>query len=398
MCNGGRVMKKYWKFIAMSVVIVLTISTYYIQSAIANKNFDYKIEKVSGNEAEIENLILEVSIPTNNYIWRNYSLTKDGLISQYGDSMVINAFSPLPLSLNNQLGEYRSFVRGKNPYSNFLINDNRMIYIGTENYNTKEWNKRAVNIEVEILDKETEKRQKFELTSQLSTIYQMASIKSIYHVDGEIKLIVELHTTNAGSSLYAFTIDEEQQAITKETLLAINDKDSYFRNYNGVSDNNRYFIYNVEKFESNTPAPSVPTDLYVYDFQSENTEKLELPNEVRSKMDYTYTFLNNEKLYVFNRLETGIKGYQYNIESKQWHESVSFPLPISNEIQTIREIENKLYSVHADDVIVGDDIQYVLLIHDLETTDVLFEGKITQSGSQKNLQTHFYDIYQVEDK
>lgn len=157
-------MKKYWKFIAMSVVIVLTISTYYIQSAIANKNFDYKIEKVSGNEAEIENLILEVSIPTNNYIWRNYSLTKDGLISQYGDSMVINAFSPLPLSLNNQLGEYRSFVRGKNPYSNFLINDNQMIYIGTENYNTKEWNKRAVNIEVEILDKETEKRQKLELT------------------------------------------------------------------------------------------------------------------------------------------------------------------------------------------------------------------------------------------
>ena len=378
-------MKKYWKFIVMSVVIVLTISTYYIQSAIANKNVDYKIEKVSGNEAEIENLVIEASISKNNYTWKNYALTKDG-ISEYGDSMVINAFPSISLSLKNQLAEYRSFARGKNPYSHFIIDDHRIIYINAENYTTKEWKNRPVSIEVELFDKRAEKTQKFELTSQLTTIYQWSNIHSIYYAAGEIKLIMDLYTQNAGSSLYAFTIDEEQQVITNEKLLAINDNDSYFRSYNDVTGNDRYYLYNVQKYETNDS--SVTTDIFVYDFQSEKTEKIVLPNEVSSNM--YYTFINNEKLYIFNVLETGIKGYQYDIESKKWLETVSLPLPSSTEIQTIRVIENKLYSIH------DDNNQYVLLIHDLETTDVLFEGKITRNGSQQNLQAHFYDIYQME--
>jgi len=72
-------MKKYWKTISISFFIVVFISSYYIQkTAMASKNDrSYKIETISGNKEEIENLILQTSYQSNDLYHMLY-ISKDG--------------------------------------------------------------------------------------------------------------------------------------------------------------------------------------------------------------------------------------------------------------------------------------------------------------------------------
>src|SRR5699024_10331431 len=59
---GGTNMQKYWKTISMMIVIVLGIGTFYIHKAVTASQYpDFIIETVSGDEAEIDNIVLQGS-------------------------------------------------------------------------------------------------------------------------------------------------------------------------------------------------------------------------------------------------------------------------------------------------------------------------------------------------
>src|SRR5699024_10783695 len=59
---GGVTMQKYWKLITVTIVIVLGIGTFYILKAVTAAQYpDFIIEKVSGDEAEIDDIVLQGS-------------------------------------------------------------------------------------------------------------------------------------------------------------------------------------------------------------------------------------------------------------------------------------------------------------------------------------------------
>lgn len=53
-------MKRYWKIISICLVTLLVIGTFYTQSSFAaNKRVEIEFEKVSGNEDEVKNVMID---------------------------------------------------------------------------------------------------------------------------------------------------------------------------------------------------------------------------------------------------------------------------------------------------------------------------------------------------
>ena len=81
-------MKKYWITILISLVIVTTIGSYYIQIAMASKNdVSFNIETISGNKEEIENLMLQASYQSGD-IHRWLNISKDGSTNRLNQSFI----------------------------------------------------------------------------------------------------------------------------------------------------------------------------------------------------------------------------------------------------------------------------------------------------------------------
>jgi len=108
-------MKKYWKTISICFFILVFISSYYIQkTAMASKNDrSYKIETISGNKEEIENLILQTSYQSNDLYHMLY-ISKDGSTNPNNQSFFGDLIAPNePMILRKYIEEHRNFMRGK---------------------------------------------------------------------------------------------------------------------------------------------------------------------------------------------------------------------------------------------------------------------------------------------
>lgn len=120
-------MKKYWKAILISLIIVTTIGTYYIQQAMA-KGVSFKIETISGNKGEIENLILQASYQSDDII-RGLNISKDGSTNESRSFAGKLIGRNNPLMFQKYIEEHRSFMRGKelNP-GQYFEDEDRLIY------------------------------------------------------------------------------------------------------------------------------------------------------------------------------------------------------------------------------------------------------------------------------
>lgn len=75
-------MKKYWKFAAIIVVIVLSIGTFHVNSNTSAKQYpEFVIQTQSGDVNEIKPLVLEgfyTDTSAMNYVNTNLKITSDG--------------------------------------------------------------------------------------------------------------------------------------------------------------------------------------------------------------------------------------------------------------------------------------------------------------------------------
>src|SRR5699024_10036673 len=110
-------MQKYWKTISMMIVMVLGIGTFYIHKAVTASQYpDCTIETVSGDEAEIDNIVLQGRYKRDTIEEMVY-ITPDGTkyLSEYPYWKQLDMERGLPLFQRLE-SEYRGFMREKTEF------------------------------------------------------------------------------------------------------------------------------------------------------------------------------------------------------------------------------------------------------------------------------------------
>lgn len=376
-------MKKYWISIVISLVIVMTISFYYIQVAIASKSGEgLTIETTSGNNEEIENLILEGSYYINDFFRRELYISKEGTSNQINRSFIDSVFpSYIPLMFQQHVKDHRNFMRGKdlNELTKFHEDEARLIYTSILNDNVLKGDK--LTLQIDILDKNTNDRSSFEVSTSAQASYAWMNIRDVYSDNGIIKILATSYLKYGGEELHLYTVDENKKEL--EHAKVIPGDNAAIRIYNDTVklQNENYYLYMVEPYENQREGAEpnlTPSQMYVYNISKDIVDEWTLPAEFKPYLNMT--IIHGSYIYIPVPSAQGLELNRYNIEKLQWEEPLFFKYTSSSskeEIPFIKFIDNKLYLI--DSISDGN----VLIIGDLVTGELLYEGKITNKNSEK---------------
>src|SRR5690625_1575955 len=109
-------MKKYWILIVISVVMIASIGTFYIQSVFAtNDKPAFVLEKISGDEKEVDSLLIGGSYYGElTYIGEDFEIDLEGTRYLDDSSFFERVEGMYGSSQIKQLQkDYRNFMRGK---------------------------------------------------------------------------------------------------------------------------------------------------------------------------------------------------------------------------------------------------------------------------------------------
>ena len=390
-------MKKYWKTILISLVIVTTISSYYIQVARASKSdISFKIETTSGNEEEIKNLTLQASYSSNNF-HRWLHITKDGSTDVRSQSFIENLVaSYVPLTFQKYIQEHRNFMRGKDRHPGKYFEDEaRLIYATVPGDGWKLIQGDLLTLQIDILDKNTNDSSSFEINTPAQANYDWMNVNDVYVEDGKIKIFTAGSLVNGEAEVHIYTVDENSKELEHDAIIAktepeegVNSSIRIFNDFNKIQNEN-YYLYKIEKYKylmEEDTSESISSQVYLYNNLNNEVGELDIPAKLKSNMDSMV--LHGADVFIPVYSADGLELNRYNIEKKQWEEPLHFNyLGIANDEDEpfLQITDGKLYFVNR----VSDS--HTFFIGDLRTGESLYEGKII-GENRENLDTD-YSLY-----
>lgn len=370
-------MKKYWKTILISLIIVTTIGTYYIQLAMA-KGVSFNIETTSGNKGEIDKLILQASYQSGDII-RGLHISKDGSTNQNRSFIGELIGRNNPLIFQKYIKEHRSFMRGKelNP-GQYFEDEDRLIYTTFQSNGRKEGRGNLFTLQINTLDKHTNDSSSFEINMPDQVRYDWINERDVYVENGKIKILGTSYL-NGDEELHIYTVDENKKELEKDSILAkLTLEERAQANINIFNDNNKvqnenYLLYMVEKYKyrDDDKRETISGKMYLYNYLNNEVKEWTIPDKLKPYMKSI--FLHGTDIFIPVRSANGLELNRYNIEKKQWEEPLNLKYPsIENDKEEpfLQITDGKLYLVDR----VSDG--HLFFIGDLRTGESLYEGKI----------------------
>ncbi|MGE7094461.1 hypothetical protein ACQKII_24120 [Lysinibacillus sp. NPDC048646] len=398
-------MKKYWKTILISLVIVTTIGSYYIQLAMASKNdVSFKIETTSGNKEEIENLILQADYQSGN-THRWLYISKDGSTDRFRRpfrSFIENLIAPdEPSMFQKYIQEHRNFMRGKDLYPSLYFEDEaRLIYTDISDNYGKVIQGNLLTFNIDILDKNTNDSTSFEINTPVQASYNWMNVNDIYVEDGKIKILATGHLINGGVELHIYTLDESNKELQHDAMIAKVESEEgvmpRIRIFNDADNiqNENYYLYMVEKYKNqkeDAEPETIPSQIYLYNNLNNEVEEWTIPAELKPNVESMV--LHGADIFIPVPSANGIEVNRYNIEKKQWEEPVNFNYPSTfndKDVPFLQLTDGKLYLVNR----IADG--HLLFIGDLRTGESLYEGKIIVDNSENRDTDYSLNIQQLD--
>ncbi|GAB3046270.1 hypothetical protein [Virgibacillus ainsalahensis] len=365
-------MKRYWKGIFITAIVVLTIGTYYIQSAIAeNKNPEFVMSTTAGNEAEVKDLIFNASYHENrkrDSLWISAEGTMYSQELSYIDRLGGRHTDPQIVHLQE---EYRNFMRGKPADPSKFYEDERMLLYVEENTDSL-YSSDGISLRLEILDKSSNDTKTMTIKVPDTTDDNFLNVEDVQMVNGEINVItrnfLQMRQTGFGTSeeLHVYQIDVGvQEVVYDETIRLDNESSESVRFYSEyISDANlgstEYAVFKVDREELQQKngeyyQEKTGTELIAYNLKTNEQEKLELPEKVEKAID-TDSLSNS-----MGGLHLGIK-------------------------------DGKMYLA---DRYKDHDKQANILVVDVETGETLYEGSFEMKHPEENQDNYHLSINEL---
>ncbi len=388
-------MKKYWKMVVIFFVIVITVGVYYMQLAVASKNdVSFKIETISGDKEEIENLMFQANYQSGDSDRQLY-ITKDGSTPQIRHSIIAKLKDPFQtLMFQNYIEEHRNFMRGKVLFpSNFSENETHIIYAAPPNNGQKVIQGNLLTLKIDLLDKKKNDSLSFEVSTTAQASYNFIVVNNIYKENGEIKILATGAPINGGEELLLYSVDINNKKLLSVSILAKEESDKEIKSSLSIfKDNskyqNDYFVYMIEKYKDQYEdggRNTISRQISLYNNKNNAQEELTIPEEMTP--DLYRLMLREGDIFIPVYSSDGLQLNRYNIEKKQWEKPLHFNLVslVNDEREPFLQIANgKVYLAES----VSNE--HWFFIYDLYTGESLYEGKIIkENGENTDYTLHF---------
>lgn len=398
-------MRRYWKLIGIVTVVVLTIGTFYIQSAIAKANYPtFHIETISGDEQLTEDLVIngeyqekgEVVYPT---------ITKDGTYYQEGFTLFDVVMGGLYSNKLQELQkEYRNFMRGKEDFYSFAENEEILVSVNSDTMWSSNLMVNEVTFEVEVLQKDSKVKTTFDIpvskeedmdnlfiskVNVLNDMIQVVTNKSVY-VDG-----------NYEEYLYVYRLDIATKKLLSETVIDFPgiqvNADAHPSLMDSDHDNQtKLSLFVSEEFSEPELAgeeylsEKISRELVLYNQETDTQEIIELPEEI--KLDFNPELYMDQTIYFTEETEDTYQIIGYNIDDKQIE--TNYTIELNDKLANIN-IDGEYVYMYSP--IKSKPMEAVFTISEIKTGDILYEGSIGLDSNEGLYDTHLDITYIMRD-
>ena len=403
-------MKKYWKFTSIIAVIVLSIGTFYVNSAMSAKQYpDFVINKKSGNAEEIKSLMLEGGYHEGNsmnYTNNHLKITHDSSDYRNGSSLIDLVIGhPAPMIQELQ-DEYRNFMRGKENLDSFFENNKILAYADVK-YKIGSSTSRDFKFAISVLDKEDDNATSFTIKVPDSSVVEYLYVEDVQVIDNELKIITHNYTSENEkyfNEKHIYTLDISTGVIkNNETIFSIPDQNDKHIDARLIKTNlkkaneNLIFLINQSEIihhEESDMEGETSRELISYNLKTKEQKVIELPESLK---EHQMSFFEDSTIYFSKLSEKNLIVTTFSIVDNQMKE---FTTPISNE-------ENNMESAI---IVVKDGKLYVttqltnlttkasVAVFDEKTGETLYEGEVERKNPPKNREEFELYIYEMSVK
>lgn len=207
---------RYWKGILLAIVVMIGIFIYYIQ--VSSNDIKIEFETVSGNEHELDNMLMEINCETENTI-KNLLVTNKKTIDSSEESTTLDGKHEPDIA--TLVDEYQSFMEGKELDTfHFYSDENQVIYVNTDVTDFRELdNPDKFVLEVEVLDKNTNDVDTFSLDMSNEENYDFIKMNDVQVVGNELKVFSIGSWIEYGNDVHVYTIDLGEKKLVSDKII-----------------------------------------------------------------------------------------------------------------------------------------------------------------------------------
>lgn len=404
-------MRKYWKLTAIIAVIVVSIGTFYVNSAMSEEQYpEFVIQTMSGDVEEIKSLVLEGSYSdtsTMYFVNTNVKITAEG--STYNSRSFLDQLLGQHHTLIKELRkEYRTFMRGKNSWVNLYFEDSEFLAYADVEYGSLK--SRNHKFKISVLNKEEGDTNSFTLEVPDGSDLEHLFVEDVQMVDGELYIITHNMMRNNGDyydEKQIYTVDLADQKISShEAIIQVPEEqsDTYF-NVQLIASNptraNEQLIFEKRKVKiiddmESSREEVINQEIISYNVATNEKEIINVPD--LSLEDNQLSFYDGAIIY-FTRLEgKELVVTPYSLVDNQVGQI--FSIPLSGEMENVNEQmvtvkDGKLYFVSSQ---LNPTLKLTadVIVADVGTGEILFKGQLALKDSPKeegNFELYMYEMF-----
>ncbi|TFJ91834.1 hypothetical protein [Lentibacillus salicampi] len=375
-------MQRYWRLMAVAAVVVLTIGTFYIQSAIAANGLpEITVEKVSGDADEMKPVKLVGNYTFGNGMGESVQVDAEG--STYGSekSFFERIRNDLFHKKVDQLqAKYKGFMRGKGgKASSYLETEDTLAYADVINQATPGGGK--IEFDIAVLDKANDETTSFTVPVPNRAMYVQVQVQDVQMTEDALNVITSNYLENGGTETHHYRFDIAKQDITDENMILSDKVQEDKRTHSSiVSGSDQAAAYDeiifkktvdpiIERTDQgrDTASATGEQEYIVYNPETEETRTLEFPG---SLADQNILDRSDTMLYFKDQQQI----VQYDMETEQMINEMDIPTSFkkSEKWGGVTRIKNDTAYM----LTRNQEEPRRLAVLDLPSGDILFEGKI----------------------
>ncbi|WP_060681824.1 hypothetical protein [Virgibacillus halodenitrificans] len=385
-------MGKYWKLLTISVVIVISVGTFYITTAIAENSYpDFKFKLEKGDIKDIQNLKL-----VGDYI---HGMNGEGVAITSNDTVYsseLSYFSQLNNSFYTEPAiqqlqkDYRGFMRGKTWHTATISQDEEQVVYA--NVKGNDFTNKVKEFEIELLNKKTNNKTIFTVDIPHHEKYNYVNVENVNLIDGKVKLVTLNYLRNQDQTqeeIHLFQIDLKKQKVIENKVIYSNtvqkqQNSSLYRVESGNTTSfNHYTVFMKDTFKEmkdeygNYYEEIGESELIAVNMQTGKVATLPIPPELDLMRDGSTFAVSGSKLYFLQADGKGYEVLEYDLEKAALNKKPITQLPQSDSAPVMRRQvkaeNNKLYIVIQVQSQKAPADVYVI---DLKKQQTIVEGKL----------------------
>ncbi|ASN07234.1 hypothetical protein [Virgibacillus necropolis] len=404
-------MKKYWKIIVIATVIVLGIGVYYVDSAISATQYpEFVIEKQSGDESEIESIVIDGYYNGSTIQNASFQLTENGMEYDSEASFFEQIMQSSDSMIEQLQQDHSDFMRGKSGNINAFYEDKQTLVYADVNYKTSALEPVDFTFEVSLLDKKSEEKTSYNLAVPNSSNMSYMVVEDVQLIDNKLKLITQSDVgKNEGyhNETHMYIINmQKQKIVNHETLFSVPEqqKDSHYR-VNLVQETNPkqahdhiVFSKTISKVIERQPdmyaTEEVAQELIIFNLKTKEIENIELTKELENKEILVF---DGSTIYFTEAAAEDVVITSYSMADKKMVNETTLNLTKSQfqEGPMLAVNNEKVYAVTR---IRNENTEAEIVVADLKSGETLYKGEITREDPSEQIGKFELFLHEMEFK